>query len=66
MKNNVGRADMIVRVIIGVVIAFFGIIYKSWWGLAAIIPLLTAFYKFCPLYTVFGCNTHPSKKEKEE
>jgi len=64
MKMNIGKVDMIIRIIIGMVIAVFGIIYKSWWGLIAIAPLATAFMNFCPLYTLFGCNTC-SAKEKE-
>jgi len=64
MKKNVGKIDMIIRVIIGIIIASVGIVYKSWWGLIAIVPILTALVNFCPLYTLFGCNTC-SAKEKE-
>jgi hypothetical protein len=64
MKKNVGKIDMIIRVIIGIIIASVGIVYKSWWGLVAIIPILTALVNFCPLYTLFGCNTC-SAKDKE-
>jgi len=64
MKKNVGKIDMIIRIIIGIIIASVGIVYKSWWGLIAIIPLLTALVNFCPLYTLFGCNTC-SAKDKE-
>jgi hypothetical protein len=64
MKKNVGKIDMIIRIIIGIIIASIGIVYKSWWGLVAIIPILTALVNFCPLYTLFGCNTC-SAKEKE-
>lgn len=62
MKKNVGKVDMIIRVIIGIVIASFGIVYQSWWGLLAVVPLLTAFINFCPIYTVCGCNTNSSKQ----
>jgi len=64
MKKNVGKIDMIIRIIIGIIIASFGIVYKSWWGLIALIPILTAFINFCPLYTLFGCNTCSVKEEK--
>jgi len=64
MKKNVGKIDMIIRIIIGIIIASVGIVYKNWWGLIAIIPLLTALVNFCPLYTLFGCNTC-SAKDKE-
>jgi hypothetical protein len=64
MKKNVGKVDMIIRLIIAIVIAALGIVYESWWGLIAIIPLVTAFVKFCPLYTLFGCSTCSVKEEK--
>lgn len=64
MKKNVGKIDMIIRIIIGIVVASVGIVYESWWGLIAILPLLTAFINFCPLYTVIGCSTC-SEKERE-
>jgi hypothetical protein len=65
MKKNVGKADMIIRIIIGIVIASIGIVYKSWWGLVAIIPIATALVNFCPLYTLFGCSSCSTKEQKE-
>jgi len=64
MKKNVGKIDMIIRVIIGIIIASVGIVYKSWWGLVAIVPILTALVNFCPLYTLFGCNTCSTKENE--
>lgn len=57
MKKNVGKADMIIRIIIALIIGALGFYYKSWWGLVGIVPLLTAFVKFCPLYAPFGIST---------
>ncbi|NVO09011.1 MAG: DUF2892 domain-containing protein [Bacteroidales bacterium] len=64
MKKNVGTIDMIIRIIIALVIGVVGIAYQSWWGLIAILPLVTAFIKFCPLYTVLGFSSCPVKEEK--
>jgi len=64
MKKNVGKADMIIRLIIGVVIASLGIAYQSWWGLVAILPIFTAFINYCPLYSVLGCKTCSDKEAK--
>jgi hypothetical protein len=61
MICNVGKIDKSVRLIIGVVIAALGFYYSSWWGLLAIIPIFTAIWGFCPLYSLFKINT--SKKE---
>jgi len=65
MKKNVGKVDMIVRIIIGLIIGIVGILYQNWWGLLAIIPLFTAFFKFCPLYTLFGISTITAGEEKQ-
>lgn len=65
LKANVGTADRIVRIILGLALLslFFildgGIKYIS---LVGIVLLLTSFIKFCPLYTIFGINTCSSKK----
>lgn len=61
MKTNVGKTDMIIRIILAVVIFALGFIYKSWWGLVGLIPLLTAIVRFCPAYWPFGIST--GKKE---
>ncbi len=57
MKQNIGNADKIIRIILGIVIAALGFYYKSWWGLIALVPLLTAFISFCPLYPIFKLST---------
>ena len=61
MTCNVGKTDRIIRVIIGVVIAALGFYFKSWWGLLAIIPLLTAALGFCGLYVPFNISTIKKK-----
>ena len=62
MKQNVGSTDKTIRIILGIVIAAVGIYFKSWWGLVALVPFLTAFVSFCPLYPIFGLS---SKKEQK-
>jgi len=57
MKQNVGSTDKIIRIILGITIAALGYYYKSWWGLVALVPLLTAFAGFCPIYPVLGFRT---------
>jgi hypothetical protein len=64
MTCNIGKTDRIVRVIAGVAIAALGFYFKSWWGLLAIIPLLTAALGNCPLYVPFKIST-VKKKEGE-
>lgn len=57
MKQNIGTADRVVRIVLGVAIAVLGIVFKSWFGLLALIPLGTAAVGTCPLYLPFGIST---------
>lgn len=57
MKNNVGKTDRIVRIILGLIIGLAGIYFQNWWGLIGIIPIATAIVNFCPLYAPFGIST---------
>lgn len=63
MKYNVGKTDRNIRIVLGIIIAVAGVYFKSWWGIVAIVPLVTAFIGFCPLYPVFGINTGKTKIE---
>ena len=63
MQCNVGKADKIVRIIIGLVIIILGLHFKSWWGAIGLVPLLTALIGWCPLYVPLGiktCKTEPA------
>lgn len=68
MKKNMGNADRIIRTIIAVVIAvlyFTGTITGTL-GLVLLVLagifVLTSLVSFCPLYTLFGLNTCPTKE----
>lgn len=56
MKKNVGSADKMIRIVLGVVIAALGIYFKSWWGLVGIVPLATAFMNWCPAFSLLGVS----------
>jgi hypothetical protein len=60
MTPNVGTADRIVRILVGIgLLSLFVILDGNarWLGLIGLVPLLTAGMRFCPLYTVFGIRT---------
>lgn len=57
MTSNVGSADRIVRVILGVGSIAAGVYFKSWWGAIGVVPLLTATLGWCPAYLPFGMST---------
>jgi DUF2892 family protein len=60
---NVASWDRIVRVLLGVVLMVvgFGGVVPGLWGMAlglvGLIPLITGFVGFCPLYFVFKFRT---------
>jgi Protein of unknown function (DUF2892) len=68
MKANMGGTDRIIRILIAVVAAtlyFTGTISETIGIVAMVIAgifLLTSLISFCPLYTLLGINTCPSKK----
>lgn len=62
MNSNVGGADRLVRVILGVAIVAAGLYFKSWWGAVGAVPILTATIGWCPLYAPFGLSTCGTKR----
>jgi hypothetical protein len=68
MKKNVGNADKIIRILLALV---FGALYFSGtvtgtlgYVLLALgaVFVITSLVGFCPLYTIVGLNTCPTKK----
>jgi hypothetical protein len=56
MKQNEGKTDRIIRVVLGVIIlALYPFI--GWWCLLGLIPLITGIVGFCSLYTLFKFST---------
>ena len=63
MKSNVGGIDRILRIVIG--LALIGLTLAGAigvWGWIGIVPLATAAFGFCPLYTVLGFSSCPVKQ----
>ncbi len=57
MKQNVGKTDKIIRVVVGLVAAYLGWKINAWFYLVAVIALATAATGFCALYPLLGINT---------
>ena len=58
MKANIGGIDRIIRIVIGLALIAVAIFVPgAWWGWIGVVPLLTAFIRFCPLYPLFKINT---------
>ena len=60
MPVNMGTIDQYVRIVLGLALIAYafqdGLAIQGWhWvGLLGVVPLATAFFKSCPLYTVAG------------
>ena len=63
MSRNMGVIDQFLRIVVGLALIAFalqdGVSIQGWhWlGLIGIVPLLTAFFGYCPAYTAFGIST---------
>jgi hypothetical protein len=63
MKFNVGGADRILRIVVG--LALIGLTLSGMigaWGWIGVVPLLTGIFKFCPAYAIFGMSTCPMNR----
>jgi hypothetical protein len=58
LKNNVGSADRILRIILGLgLIALVFVGPRTAWGWVGLVPLLTGMLGTCPLYSILGWST---------
>jgi len=63
MKKNVGSAERVIRVVLGLVVlslAFVG--PRSPWAYVGIIPLATGLIGWCPPYALLGISSCKSCK----
>ncbi|MCW2363740.1 MULTISPECIES: DUF2892 domain-containing protein [Sphingobium] len=58
MAANIGRLDRTIRILIGLgLIALVFVGPRTPWGWIGLVPMLTAFVSFCPLYALIGIRT---------
>ncbi|MBL7843926.1 MAG: DUF2892 domain-containing protein [Cyclobacteriaceae bacterium] len=68
MKKNMGNTDKAIRIVLAIVFAalYFTNTVTGTLGLVLLILgavfVLTSVVSFCPLYTIVGLNTCPTKK----
>jgi hypothetical protein len=68
MSTNMGTIDRTARLVIGFALIAYAIPVGfaqtgwNWVGWIGVIPLLTAAFGFCPLYTLLGVSTCPAKR----
>lgn len=64
MLTNESILDRSLRIVIGLLVLSLVVIGpKTSWGLLGLVPLLTGFVGFCPLYRVLGITTCPARKQ---
>lgn len=57
-QSNIGDADRVIRLALAALLIVFSIVLgHPMVALLAIVPLVTAFAGFCPLYSVLGLHT---------
>jgi hypothetical protein len=65
MTPNVGGIDRTLRIVAGLALLSLFFLLEGnarYWGLIGIVPILTGFFRFCPVYPLLGINTCPMKK----
>ena len=63
MTKNVGTLDRALRIAIGIaVLALYFVLpdTEQLFALIGVVPLATAFIRWCPLYTLVGIRTCPA------
>ena len=58
MQVNVGSADRIARIVVGLllmILAATGTV--GLWGWIGVVPLLSGIFRFCPAYNLLGIDT---------
>ena len=68
MTKNVGTGDKIFRIIVGLLLIAYAIPVGfsqtgwNWVGWIGVIPLATAIFGNCPLYSLVGFSSCPAEK----
>lgn len=62
LQKNVGHADRVVRIALGVLILSVALYYESLWGILGLVMIASGTLRFCPVYFPFGFSTHREKK----
>lgn len=56
MNCNVGKTEQIVRMSVGAAVLVTGLMYRKWWGLLGIAPIVTGATRYCPANALLGID----------
>ena len=62
MTPNVGSADRMIRIVLGLALLSLLVVIEGnarWLGLIGLVPIVTAFVRWCPAYRLLGLSTCP-------
>ncbi len=63
-KPNIGNIDRLIRAIVGVLLIVAVFRGSSWvGGILGAVLLATAYFRFCPVYTLFDFSSDSSGKD---
>ncbi|MDR3539757.1 MAG: DUF2892 domain-containing protein [Desulfosporosinus sp.] len=57
MKCNVGGTERFIRLVVGAIILFLGLYFRSWWGIIGLLPLITGALRYCPISALLDIST---------
>lgn len=59
MKCNVGTIDRVIRMIVGLALIAWALLFTGpVWAYLGVVPLLTGLIRWCPAYSLININTH--------
>ena len=61
MQHNVGGADRIIRIVVGIALSVWAILGGPIWAWIGALPLATGLIGWCPAYLPFGIKTCATK-----
>lgn len=61
--RNEGNLDRGLRVVLGLVLLGVAVTGRGAWGYIGVLPLLTGLMGTCPVYSLLGLSTCPTKQQ---
>jgi len=64
MIENVGKLDQKIRYVLALLFIILAIWISPWFWILAIVFIVTAFFRYCPLYAILKITSNPPPKRK--